>query len=39
MLLQPNLGANARVMFKIRLLLIVTLTYHASKNWYIDKYT
>ena len=32
MLRHPNLAANARVVFKLCLLLITTLTYHASKT-------
>ena len=39
MLLHPNVATNARVVFKICSKLITTIAYHASKTWYIYKYT
>ena len=38
MLLRHNLATNARVVFKLRSLLITTLTCHASKTCYIYEY-
>ena len=38
-LLHPNVATNARVVFQICSKLITTIAYHASKTWYIYKYT
>ena len=38
-LMRPSLRTNARVVFKLCLLLIIRLTFHASHTWFIHGYT